>query len=65
MSDDTQTPEAPAPKRRGRPPKHRTEADAPLAAPDAPPAPPTAPDSPPPADLAEALALGHVQVTLA
>ncbi|MGY0505698.1 transcription termination factor Rho [Luteimonas sp. e5] len=28
LSDDTQTPEAPAPKRRGRPPKARAEADA-------------------------------------
>ena len=28
MSDDTQTPEAPAPKRRGRPPKARPEAEA-------------------------------------
>ncbi len=33
MSDDTQTPEAPAPKRRGRPPKARPEADASPAAP--------------------------------
>ena len=36
MSDDTQTPEAPAPKRRGRPPKIRPEADASVAAPAAP-----------------------------
>ena len=40
MSDDTQTPEAPAPKRRGRPPKARPEADAAQATP---------PDSPSPA----------------
>ena len=56
MSDDTQTPEAPAPKRRGRPPKARPEADTSAAAPaastesPAPSAPPVkeAPAAPPP-----------------
>ena len=44
MSDDTQTPDAPAPKRRGRPPKARPAADAAADAAQA-----TPPDSPSPA----------------